>query len=55
MFNLSTHESGYRRRFGLTEILLVAGILCFGAFALISDGHQTFSTLLSGFEDAFRG
>ena len=44
-----------RRRFGLTEVLLVAGILAFSAFTLVNDGRQTVGTLLSGFEDALRG
>ena len=55
MFNPATHDNGYRRRFGLTEILLIVGILACGAFALVNDGPQTFSTLLSGFEDVVRG
>lgn len=56
MFNMVTDHKGYhRRRFGLTEVLLVAGILAFSAFTLVNDGRQTFGTLLSGFEDALRG
>ena len=35
------------RRFWLTEALLVAGILVFGGFALLSDARLTPSELLS--------
>lgn len=38
------------RRFGLTEALLIAGILVFGGFALLSDGRVTPAALLSGFD-----
>ena len=56
MFGTVTdHRSTRRRRFGLTEVLLIAGILAFSAFALVNDGRHTFGSLLSGFEDALRG
>ena len=56
MFIMVTdHKVTNRRRFGLTEVLLVAGILAFSAFTLVNDGRQTVGTLLSGFEDALRG
>lgn len=56
MFGTVTdHGSIRRRRFGLTEVLLIAGILAFSAFTLVNDGRQTVGTLLSGFEEALRG
>ena len=56
MFGTVTDHKAYRRRrFGLTELLLVAGILAFSAFTLVNDGRQTVGSLLSGFEDALRG
>ena len=56
MFGTATDNRTYRRRrFGLTEVLLVAGILVFSAFTLVNDGRQTFGSLLSGFEEALRG
>jgi len=39
------HHRASRRRFGLTEVLLIAGILVFGALTLFGDGH-TVSGLL---------
>ena len=44
-----------RRRFGLTEVLLIAGILAFGAFTLVNDGRETFDSLLGGVEDVLGG
>jgi hypothetical protein len=38
------------RRFGLTEVLLIAGILAFGGFVLLSDGRMTAASFLSGFD-----
>ncbi|MBL8597992.1 MAG: hypothetical protein J0I48_13610 [Devosia sp.] len=56
MFNSATDTSDHRRRrFGMTEVLLIAGILAFSAFTLVNDGRQTLGTLLSGFEDAIGG
>lgn len=54
MFN-PTHHGPSRRRFGLTELMLVAGILVFGAYALLNDGHETFGTLVSGLEKVIGG
>ena len=48
MFSTVPHQAGHRRRFGLTEVLLVVGILAFGGFTLVNEGHQTFGSLLSG-------
>jgi hypothetical protein len=56
MFNPATDHSGqHRPRFGLTEVLLIAGILVFSAFTLVNDGRQSLDTLLSGFEDVIGG
>ena len=56
MSNMAHHHDGFRRpRFGLTEVLLIAGILAFGAFALINEGRHSLGTLLAGFEDVIRG
>jgi hypothetical protein len=51
MLSPAAHHSHHRRRFGLTEVLLIAGILVFGALTLLSDNHQNFGGLLSGIED----
>jgi hypothetical protein len=40
------------RRFRLAEALLIAGILVFGGFALLSDGRMTPEALLAGFDQA---
>jgi hypothetical protein len=37
-----------RRRFGFTEVLLVAAILALGAFTLIDDGRLSLGSLLAG-------
>ena len=55
MFNPAHHHSLTRRRFGLTEVLLIAGILVFGGFTLVSDGRQTLGTLLAGVERVLGG
>ncbi len=56
MFNPVTDQNGHRRhRFGLTEVLLIAGILVFSAFTLVNDGRESFDTLLSGFEEVIGG
>jgi hypothetical protein len=55
MFNSAPQHSPSRRRFGLTELLLIAGILAFAAFTLVNDGHETFGTLLSGFGKVIGG
>ena len=52
---ITDHKAYRRRRFRLTEVLLVAAILAFSAFTLVNDGRQTFGTLLSGVEEAIRG
>ena len=49
------HKAFHRPRFGLTEVLLIAAILAFGAFALINEGQQGLHTLLTGVEDVVRG
>jgi len=56
MLNTANHQDGLRRpRFGLTEVLLIAGILAFGAFALVHEGRHSVGTLLAGFEDVVGG
>jgi hypothetical protein len=56
MVNPTGHHNGIRRsRFGLTEVLLIAAILAFGAFAMINEGHLSLGTLLAGFEEVIRG
>jgi hypothetical protein len=49
------HRSFRRPRFGFTEVLLVAGILVFGGFTLVSESGQNFGTLLAGLEHVLRG
>lgn len=49
------HKAFRRPRFGLTEVLLIAAILAFGAFTLVNDGHQNLGSLLSGVQDVVRG
>lgn len=51
MFSPATHHSHPRRRFGLTEVLLIAGILVFGTFTFVGDGRHAFENF-PGFEDA---
>jgi hypothetical protein len=49
MFNTFSDENLHqRRRFGFTEVLLVAAILALGVFTLIDDGRLSLGTLLSG-------
>jgi hypothetical protein len=56
MFHAATHHNGLRRpRFGITEVLLIVGILAFGGFTLVDEGRQTLETLLAGVEDVVRG
>jgi hypothetical protein len=56
MLNPTGHHDGIRRpRLGLTEVLLIAAILAFGAFALVNEGRHSLGTLLAGFEDVVRG
>jgi hypothetical protein len=56
MLNRTHDQDGIRRpRFGLTEVLLIAAILAFGAFTLVNEGHHSLGTLLAGFEDVVRG
>jgi hypothetical protein len=49
------YDHSRRPRLGLTEVLLVAAILAFGAFTLINEGGQSLSTVLAGFEQVIRG
>ena len=46
-----TQQSSGRRRFGIVEALLVAAILAFGGFVLVSDGRQSVASLLAGFDE----
>lgn len=56
MFHLASHHVGFRRpRFGLTEVLLIAGIIAFGGFTLVGEGGQAVETLLAGVKDVLRG
>ena len=45
MLSPATHHHHSRRRFGLTEVLLIAGILVFGALMLFGDGGHMLSGL----------
>jgi hypothetical protein len=45
MLSPATHHHPTRRRFGLTEVMLIAGILAFGALTLFGEGGQTLSAL----------
>jgi hypothetical protein len=52
MSNVSLSRITYRaRRLWVLEALLVAGILAFGGFALMSDSRLSPSELLAGFSD----
>ncbi len=55
MFSPAHHHIASRRRFGLTEVLLIAGILVCGGVTLLSNGGQAFGTLLSGVERVLGG
>ena len=48
MLSPAAHHHHARRRFGLTEVLLIAGILVFGAVTLFSSGDRPISALLFG-------
>jgi len=54
MFDQAAHHTP-SRRFGLTEVLLIVGILAFGAFTLVNEGRQTFDTLRMGVADVIGG
>jgi len=49
------HDGLPRPRLGLTEVLLIAGILAFGAFTLVNEGQHGLRTLLAGVEHVVRG
>ena len=49
MAHLVQRSVGRIRRLWITEALLVAAILVFGGFALLSDARLTPSELLTGF------
>ena len=49
------HKAFRHPRFGLTEILLIAGILAFGAFTLINEGQHGRHVLLTGVQNVVRG
>lgn len=52
MLKMTHHHGSYRRpSFGVTEVLLIAGILAFGAFALVSQGGDGIGSLFAGVED----
>lgn len=52
MSNISLRRFAYRaRRLWIGEALVVAAILAFGGFTLLSDAHTTPSGLLSGVAD----
>ncbi len=54
MSDLSQHQNQSRpRRIWLTETLLVAAILVFGGFALLSDARLTPSDMLTGVTQIF--
>lgn len=50
MFDQSTQQTS-GRRFGIVEALVVAAILAFGGFVLVSDGRQSLTSLLAGFDE----
>jgi hypothetical protein len=52
MFDTTSPHGRVRRRFGLTEAVLVVAILAFGGFAMVTDGRQSFSSLLAGYDQA---
>lgn len=52
MFDTAPNGEQPRRRFGLTEAVLVIAILLFGGFALLSDGRPSVSSLLAGYDEA---
>lgn len=52
MLSPATHHIHSRRRFGLTEVLLIAGILVIGAMTLLGDGNHAFESRLPAIENA---
>ena len=48
MLSPATHHHRPRRRFGRTEVLLIAAILACGALTLFGDGSHPLVTLLLG-------
>jgi hypothetical protein len=51
MTSPSPHSYATRpRRFGLGQVLLIAGILVFGAFVLLTEGRTTTDGLLNSFD-----
>lgn len=51
MTSPAPHSSATRlRRFGLGQVLLIAGILAFGAFVLLAEGRTTTDGLLTSFD-----
>ena len=42
------HHNSTRRRFGRTEVLLIAGILLFGAITLFGSGEHPIGSLTLG-------
>jgi len=52
MFETAPNEESPRRRFGLTEAVVVVAILLFGGFALVSDGRQSVDSVLAGYAEA---
>ena len=55
MLSPAQHQNHPRRRFGITEVLLIAGILVFGGFALVNDGRANLGSLLPGIENVRGG
>ena len=52
MFHPAPDETrATRRRFGLTEALLIAAILAFGGFTLVSDGRLSMGSLIAGVDE----
>jgi hypothetical protein len=49
------HSTHPRRRFGLTEVLLIAGIVVFGGLALVNDGRLSFGPAFAGVENVRGG
>ena len=52
MFDTAPNPNKPRRRFGLTEAIVVVAILVFGGFTLVTEGRQSVGSLLAGYDKA---
>ena len=55
MLSPAAHHHHTRRRFGLTEVLLIAAIVVFGALTLFGGSEHPVSSLLFGTQLASAG